>query len=1066
MKSLSNLQALSFLQQFSRVAAFIAVGMGVAGVVGWVLDIPFLRSLLPNTSPIKFNTSICSFCAGISLWLSQDARNRSRRLNSVGRLLAVLIILIGSITLGEYLFHTDAGIDQLFVKNLDVFASPFPGRMSPVTAFCFILWGLALLLIGTKTSQYFSLSVVSLSLIAVIGYIFDYQSLYEIAGYGSIAFYTAITLLILSLGLLAARPEYGILRLITSNVTAGRTVRVLLPITVLLIILLGFVVEIGEQLGFITTGFESVVLVALLILIYSPLIYFYANRMNQSEIAILRLSRLYATLSQVNQTIVRVKDREELYRSICNIAVQFGEFSLAWVGLLDEPSGEIQPAVANGLDVNQWPFPSINIHHGDSQNGIIATAIRTSQVVTSEDLQTDQRTVSLQRQIKDYGYHSSAAVPFLLRGKTIGAVGLVSREQDFFKAEVESHLLEEMGLDISFALDAIEKEAERKQAEEALRESEQKFSILFEKSSSAISLSRLPDGVIVNINEAFERAFGFTKHEVIGKTSLELGINPDAEGRARLLAALSQDGFARNQELALHTKSGEARIFSVNIDLVDIGDQKYILNTTQDVTKQKYAETQSKYQARLLENVNDAVLATDTQFNITNWNQAAEEMYGYKALEVLGHQAQEIIRSEFSDAQRAAAVESLNESGSYRTEVLQYHRDGHSFWVDGSTFALKDSNEQIYGYVSINRDITQRKQAEEQVQRQLKHLNALRNIDLAISSSFDLDVILEVVLQQVLSQLEVDASAIMLFNSQSQTIEYAASLGFKSDALHYTRLKLGEGYASQAVLERKTIHISALMESNGKLTRALQTAHEEFVDYYGVPLIAKGEVKGVLEIYHRSRLRGDAGWLEFLETLAGQAAIAIDNAQLFDNLQHSNLNLEVRVIERTAELNRINTELEHANRIKDEFLANMSHELRTPLTSILGMSESLLEQRRAPLDKYQQRSLGVIESSGQHLLQLINDILDLSKIEAGRFDYYPQPVLVDDICRSSLSFIKAQAAKKSINVTYVQDLSTLKIFTDPRRLKQILVNLLNNAVKFTHEKGEVILQVTLIWNKT
>jgi signal transduction histidine kinase/CheY-like chemotaxis protein len=378
--------------------------------------------------------------------------------------------------------------------------------------------------------------------------------------------------------------------------------------------------------------------------------------------------------------------------------------------------------------------------------------------------------------------------------------------------------------------------------------------------------------------------------------------------------------------------------------------------------------------------------------------------------------------------------------------------------------ALAIANAKLYEDLSIyvrklESQIAERKRAEEQIQRQLKYLSALRMIDIAISSSFDLEVILEVVLQQVLAQLHVDASAILLFNSQMQAIEYTASRGFRSDALRHTRLKLGEGYASQAVLNRKTIHISALMETGSKLAKALQVANEEFVDYYGAPLIAKGEVKGVLEIYHRSHLKPDKEWLEFLEALAGQAAIAIDNAQLFENLQRSNLYLEQRVVERTAELNRTNTELEHANRIKDEFLANMSHELRTPLTSILGLSESLREQRRGLLNDHQDKSLEIIESSGRHLLDLINDILDLSKIEAGKFDYYPQPISVDEICRSSLSFIKAQSTKKSITVTYNNEATLSKIFADPRRLKQILVNLLSNAVKFTPEHGEVILQV-------
>jgi CheY-like chemotaxis protein/anti-sigma regulatory factor (Ser/Thr protein kinase) len=153
-------------------------------------------------------------------------------------------------------------------------------------------------------------------------------------------------------------------------------------------------------------------------------------------------------------------------------------------------------------------------------------------------------------------------------------------------------------------------------------------------------------------------------------------------------------------------------------------------------------------------------------------------------------------------------------------------------------------------------------------------------------------------------------------------------------------------------------------------------------------------------------------------------------------------------------------ELEHANSAKDEFLAGMSHELRTPLNSMLGMSELLLEQTRDPLSACQQKSLRVISSSGRHLLDLINDILDLSKIEAGKLDYYPEIVGVAEISQASLAFVKTQAMQKSIDLSFEEDQSVSKLYADPRRLKQILVNLLTNAVKFTPKRGQVILRVT------
>ena len=165
---------------------------------------------------------------------------------------------------------------------------------------------------------------------------------------------------------------------------------------------------------------------------------------------------------------------------------------------------------------------------------------------------------------------------------------------------------------------------------------------------------------------------------------------------------------------------------------------------------------------------------------------------------------------------------------------------------------------------------------------------------------------------------------------------------------------------------------------------------------------------------------------------------------------------------RTAheELGRANAELDRASRHKDEFLANMSHELRTPLNAILGMSELLTEQLFGPLTPRQAKSVSTISSSGQHLLALINDILDLSKIEAGKLELHPEPLPVDEFCQSCLAFVRTQAMQKQINVVLEQVGGVAKFVADPKRFKQILVNLLTNAVKFTPQGGRIGLSVT------
>lgn len=161
-------------------------------------------------------------------------------------------------------------------------------------------------------------------------------------------------------------------------------------------------------------------------------------------------------------------------------------------------------------------------------------------------------------------------------------------------------------------------------------------------------------------------------------------------------------------------------------------------------------------------------------------------------------------------------------------------------------------------------------------------------------------------------------------------------------------------------------------------------------------------------------------------------------------------------------LRQANAEMQRTLRTRDEFLATMSHELRTPLNAVLAISEGLLEGVRGELSSAQQQALHQIESSGRHLLMLINDILDLSKIEAGRLELQLEPVAVADMCRASLQFVRELALKKQLQISFRLNDELAQFYADPRRLKQMLVNLLSNAVKFTPPGGKVSLVVE-VW---
>ncbi len=250
----------------------------------------------------------------------------------------------------------------------------------------------------------------------------------------------------------------------------------------------------------------------------------------------------------------------------------------------------------------------------------------------------------------------------------------------------------------------------------------------------------------------------------------------------------------------------------------------------------------------------------------------------------IGQRVGEVLPREFADNLLAALAE-FNKT--QKTVPFEYtmRQGGSQRWFEARIVPAADGN-----IVVVVRDATRHKQAEEKFNSQLRRIAALRAIDLAISSSLDLHLALSVVLSQVTAQLVVDAADILLLNPQN-VLEFAAGVGFHTEALMHTHLQLGEGYAGMAALQQKTIHVADLHHGKTGFLVSPRFQEEGFHCYYGVPLVAKGRVRGVLEVFHRASIVPDEDWLEFLETLAGQAAIAVENAVLLKELQRTNFEL-------------------------------------------------------------------------------------------------------------------------------------------------------------------------------
>jgi HD-GYP domain-containing protein (c-di-GMP phosphodiesterase class II) len=210
------------------------------------------------------------------------------------------------------------------------------------------------------------------------------------------------------------------------------------------------------------------------------------------------------------------------------------------------------------------------------------------------------------------------------------------------------------------------------------------------------------------------------------------------------------------------------------------------------------------------------------------------------------------------------------------------------YWFDARLIPVSDSKIML-----IARDITECREIKVKMERQVQQMSILRSIDLAIASGLDLHLLLSMLLDRVLTLMHVDAATVLLLNPKTNLLEFAAGKGFHSNILQYTRLKLGEGCAGRVALDRKILNIPDLRKDRMEFDRSPMFIQENFITYWGVPLMAKGRVLGVLEMFNRSPFKPDVDWQNFLVMVAGQAAIAIDSAVMFTDLQRSNAELSL-----------------------------------------------------------------------------------------------------------------------------------------------------------------------------
>jgi PAS domain S-box-containing protein len=357
-------------------------------------------------------------------------------------------------------------------------------------------------------------------------------------------------------------------------------------------------------------------------------------------------------------------------------------------------------------------------------------------------------------------------------------------------------------------------------------------------------------------------------------------------------------------------------------------------------------ESESLYRA-LIETSPDAIVVTDLETRIRMTNPQAQRLLGAQTMadldgkrwmETFAPSQDDAVRRILDALQRTSRVES--------TEILLSPPDRPPFPAEVSGSLIAGRRAVPDAMLFVLRDISARKKAERQIRQQLERLAGLRTIDSAITASMDLRVTLMVILDELTGQLRADAADVLLLQSNSQILRYFTGRGFRFAHPKDLSLYLNRGLAGQVVLDRRVL-IQPDWDLRGEdPARAEALGAEGFVSYFAAPLIAKGVVKGVLEVFHRKRLEPESTWLSYLDTIAEQAAIAVDNAMMFEDLQRTNVELTLAydaTIEgwsRALDLRDHGTE-GHARRVTEAALR---------LARAVGMPESeLIHTRRGCL---------------------------------------------------------------------------------------------------------------------
>ena len=434
-------------------------------------------------------------------------------------------------------------------------------------------------------------------------------------------------------------------------------------------------------------------------------------------------------------------------------------------------------------------------------------------------------------------------------------------------------------------------------AELLMRDSELRYRRLFETAQDGILILNAKTGMIEDVNPYLIQMLGYSREEFIEKKLWEMGAFRDIEASQVAFEELQRLEFIRYDDLPLKTKFGRLIQVEFVSNVYSLGDKKVIQCNIRDNTEHKRIvaalQENEKNFHNLVSQSPDGVFIIDSSGNILTINKAMCDELGYSEEEMLKMNIWNIIPATFLSQYKESLSKIL--VGKSLEEAVEYAvqgKNGGTHYIEVLS-APRYSGSNAIGFQGVARDITMRNRRNDQIQRQLEHLAALSIIDQVIGANFDLKQSLKEILNHLTVELGVDAADFLILRNSLQTLEFIVEHGFRTNFIESSKVRMGESYAGRAAQEKTIIKIQNLSNQQEDSFVKTLLKNEEFCSYYCVPLINKGKVNGVLEVYNRTELKPDKEWMDFLNTLSGQAAIAIEISTLFESLQRSNSEITV-----------------------------------------------------------------------------------------------------------------------------------------------------------------------------